>query len=90
MVKNKTSLAFTLLENIDKLIFYRIKNIKCNYYKEGKIQTDNGNGTYDVLINEDTFTLKARAGLTLAVGDIVYVMIPNGNESFKFIDMKRP
>lgn len=83
-------LARNIINAVEKLINIKFKELKFNYYKEGKIQTDNGDGTYNVLINEEIFTVKARAGLTLSVNDIVYIMIPNGNESFKFIDMKRP
>jgi len=48
-------------------------------------------GTYNLTYNGDTLTnIKTREGLTLIVGDIVYICIVNGNFSEKFIDCKRP
>ena len=67
--------------------------IKSTFYELGyitKIDTeDNG---YSVYINSQTIYEKvpAKAGLSLAVGDIVYIVSPNGNKNDRFIDCKKP
>jgi len=80
-----------LMESIDILIAERLRNFKYNYYITGKITVVNVDGTYNLTYNGDTLTnIKTREGLTLIVGDIVYICIVNGNFSEKFIDCKRP
>lgn len=79
-----------LLKSTDILIEEKLKSLKFNYYIEGKIVSINEDGKYTVRINGEDETLSARSGLTLLVGEVVLVCVPNGNESFKFIDLKRP
>ena len=79
-----------LLKSIDILINAKMKNLKFNYYIEGKIISSNSGGTYNVDINGFTEVLKARQGLSLSKNDVVLILVPNGNTSFKFIDLKRP
>ena len=55
------------------------------YYQDGYILNVNEDGTYDVVINTETQILKARQGLTLVVGNIVWVCVVNGNSSNKYI-----
>ena len=77
-----------MLDVIDIMIEKRLSDYnkypRC-YYQDGKILTNNGNGTYNILINDNTEILKARQGLTVVVGDIVSVCIINGNTSRKYI-----
>lgn len=79
-----------ILDAIQVVIKKFLKNLKYNYYVTGKITAVNTDGTYGVQINNTVSNLPARSGLTLAVGDVVYVMVVNGNYSFKFIDCKKP
>lgn len=80
-----------LLDTIDIMIQERLKRLSFNYYIEAKVETVNGNGTYNVEWNGKVLNnIKARNGLTLNVGDIVLVSVVNGNFSNKFIDLKRP
>lgn len=90
MGKNSSEIQDEILKSINIMINKRLKELKFNYYIEGKITTVNGDGTYTVKINGEDETLSARSGLTLAVGEVVLICVPNGNTSFKFIDLKRP
>jgi hypothetical protein len=80
-----------LMESVDILINERLKNLSFNRYIEAKVTVDHENDTYDVLYNNQTITnVKVRAGLSLTVGDIVYIMIPNNQFSNLFIDLQVP
>lgn len=74
-----------LMESIDILILERLKNIGRNYYVDGKITAVN-TSDYTVLINGESYTLKARTGLSFIVNDIVQIIVKNGDWSKKFID----
>ena len=80
----------SILDAIDYLIDNRLKYLKFNRYATGKIITINEDNTYNVEINGEISVLKAREDLILLVSDIVYIMVPNNNFSFAFIDCKRP
>lgn len=84
-----TEIQDQILKSIDIMIKEKLKNLKFNYYIEGKIVSINS-GVYTVKINGEDETLSARSGLTLSVGEVVLICVPNGNTSFKFIDMKKP
>ncbi len=77
------------IDGIDEKIRIALSGLSFNYYITGKIKTVNGDGTYVVTINEKDDTLKAKDGVTLTVGDIVLIMIPNSNRSHAFIDCKK-
>lgn len=81
-----------LIETIDLMIHERFKKLSTfNYYIEAVIETDNGDGTYNIEYNGQILNdIKSREGLSLVVGDVVLVCIVNGNFSNKFIDLKRP
>ena len=80
-----------IIDAIETVVNKRLKEIRFNYYIEGKILTDNGDGTYDVEYNQQTLSsVKARSGLILAVGNIVFICVVNGDFSNKFIDCVRP
>lgn len=79
-----------ILRSINILLNKKLKSLKFNYYIEGKITAVNVNGSYKVLINGEYEDLKAREGLTLKANDVVLILVPNANTSFKFIDLKRP
>lgn len=78
-----------ILQTIENMVEERLKSIGCNYYKTGIIKSISGSD-YIVTINSEDSIFKARAGLTLAVGNIVYICCPNGNYSLSFIDLIRP
>jgi len=81
----------SLLNGVKKIIEQKIKQLKFNYYITGKITAINIDGTYDLTYNGEALTnIKAREGLTLIIGDIVYICVVNGNFFEKFIDCKRP
>lgn len=57
----------------------------------GKVEEINTEGTlYRVSFNDQSQWLKAREGITLAVGNIVLIKCINGNLSEKYIDCKKP
>lgn len=71
-----------------KVLFEQLfkENAKFNRYVYGKIVTVNGDGTFDVEINESISTLTARTGLNLEVGNVVQIIVVNNEYSKKFID----
>jgi len=79
-----------VLRAVDIIIETALKQLAFNYYITGRIKTINGDGKYLVTIDEKDETLKAREGVTLISGDIVFITVPNGNRSHAFIDCKRP
>lgn len=80
-----------ILDAINNLIKKALKTAKFDYTFSGKILTDNGNGTYDVLYNDQTLNnVKSKDGLSLLVNDIVYIRVVQNNFSEKYIDCKRP
>lgn len=87
---NVDKLQEEILKSINILVDKKFKNLKFNYYIEGKVLSKNLNGTYLVIINGEQENLKARSELNLNINDVVLILVPNGNTSFKFIDLKRP
>ena len=79
-----------ILDAIEILLNKRLSTLSYNYYIDAKVLQDNLDGTYDVQINSETYTLKAREGVTLVANDLVLICVRNGNFSDKHIDMKRP
>ena len=79
-----------ILKTIEILLENKIKKLKFNYYIEGKIVEVIGDGRYKIIINGEEDIVNARNGLDLSVNDVVLILVPNGNTSFKFIDLKRP
>lgn len=76
---------------IDKITDSKLSSLSFNRYIEGRIVSiDTVNKKCTVKINESESTIPYRDGLTLAIGDVVMIMIPNNNFSAKFVDLKRP
>ena len=77
-----------ILDTIDIMLEKRLSDFnkypRC-YYQDGKILTVNGDGNYNVQINDNIEILKARQGLNLLVDNIVYVCVVNANTSNKYI-----
>lgn len=80
-----------LLDAMDIMIENKLKEkLKFNYYVDGVIQTVNADNTYNVLINGGTHNnIPTKNGFSYKVGDIVQVLIKNGDWSKKFIDDKK-
>lgn len=78
-----------VLRTIDIVIQTALNGMSFNYYITGRIKTVNGDATYLVTIDEKDETLKAREGVTLNQGDIVFITVPNRDRSHAFIDCKR-
>lgn len=79
-----------ILKACEILIDAKLNSLKFNYYLEGKITADNADGTYDVLIRNESYTLKTKDSSTFTLDDIVFVLVPNGDFGRKFIDCIRP
>lgn len=76
---------------IDKITDSKLSSLSFNRYIEGRIVSiDTTNKKCTVKINESQSIIPYRDGLTLAIGDVVMIMIPNNNFSAKFVDLKRP
>lgn len=55
---------------------------------EGYIKSSLGNNVYIVVINKVEYTVSAREGTVFIVGDVIYILLYNGNFSKKIIDFK--
>lgn len=80
----------TIIEVIDGRIKYFHGKYRDNYYLYGVITSVNNNGTYNVKVNKDIWTLKADIGKAFVVGNIVMILVPNGDKNNMFIDKLRP
>lgn len=79
----------SILDTINIRVNELFKNLKYDYTLTGRIKTVNAND-YVVTINDYDANIRARQGLSLQVGDLVYVRVIQGNFSNKFIDCKVP
>ncbi len=79
-----------ILDTIKTLLDRRLESLSFDKTLTGMILNDNGDGTFDVEINGDEYKVKARGGLDISVYDIVYIKVPMGKMSEKFIDLVRP
>lgn len=78
-----------ILKTIDILLEEGFRQVRFDYTITGKVLSVNGN-IYTVQYNDSELEVKARDGLTLQTGDIVYIRVVQGNFSEKFIDCKKP
>lgn len=79
-----------LVDVIDKRILKIVRSLPFDYTIAARIKTDNGGGTYVAVYNDEDITVKAKDGLSLVVGDIVYIRCPSGRFEDRYIDCKRP
>lgn len=80
-----------ILESIDIVVKEYLEKLRLDYTVTGKIVSyDSTNKVYTVLYNGEELEIKAREGLTLSAGNIVYIRVVQGNFSEKFIDCKKP
>jgi hypothetical protein len=87
-------MELNLLKAINEAIDIKLRRFKDQLKYDvtliGKIKSVDDGGLYTVTINDNDTQCKAREGLTLLVGDIVYIRCIQGNFSNKFIDSKKP
>lgn len=86
---SQQELGEKLLESIEIMILENADKLKLDYTITGKVISES-NGIYTVLYNGEELNMKARDGLMLSSGDIVYIRVVQGNFSEKFIDCKKP
>jgi len=81
-----------IYKSIEKITDDKLKKKQAfNRYIEGRIiSVDTVGKKCTVKINDGESTIPYRDGLTLVIGDVVMIMIPNNNFSAKFVDLKRP
>lgn len=79
-----------LLNGMEETFNGLIRKVKYEYHIEGRIAEKNIDGSYKVKINEDIHTIKAIRGDTYEIDDIVYIIVRNNDNKFKYIDFKRP
>lgn len=79
-----------LLNGIEESFNGLIRKVNYEYHIEGLITEKNVDGSYKVKINGDIHTIKAIRGATYEIDDIVYIIVRNSDNKFKYIDFKRP
>lgn len=81
----------SIFNAIDTIINRRLKDLKFNYYIQGKVLAINPNGTVNIDYHNQTIpNVKVKAGVNLSVNNIVYVCVPNNELSFLFVDCVMP
>ncbi|WGT38001.1 hypothetical protein QH639_19565 [Lysinibacillus sp. 1 U-2021] len=80
-----------ILDAIEILLDKKLSDLKFNYFIEAIILENEENGKYKIEYNERIYSsIKAKEGLSLTIGDIVFVCVVNGDFSNKYIECKRP
>lgn len=83
---NLTKSAENLFDAVTNLVRKIIKDeLKYNYTLTGVVTADNGNGTYEVKVNNDMITVKSLHGQTYVINDVVYIIVLNKDISKRFI-----
>lgn len=78
-----------ILEAVNIVVEQKLKNLGFNYYVDGVIKKDNGDGTYNVLINGIVYNnIPSEHKLIYSVDSTVQILIKNGDWNKKFIDDK--
>jgi hypothetical protein len=77
--------AIKLFNTVRNIVRKMLKKTKFCYCVQGRIAVDNSNGTYEVVIDNETSTIKSMHNYTYSVNDIVWIMIINNNYSDKQI-----
>jgi len=87
---NAQQIRNELLNSIKIMINSAIEKLGFSYHVLGKVTADLGSGLYTVLINGESYDIKAKIGNSYLVDDICWILIINGNFSQKVIDFKVP
>jgi len=76
-----------ITDAIEIMVKKYIKDLQLTPRPMAKITSANGDGTYNLTYNGQTLiNIKGRIGSSYVYGDVVYLIIPNGNLSSVFID----
>ncbi len=86
---DKVKKAKILLDTIKSMIQSSTRNLPYNRKAIGVITAVNGDETVNLTINNEHYqNIKVRSGVTVSVGNLVWVEIPNSNLRYMFVDMK--
>ena len=74
-------------EAMNTLIRNQINKLKFNYYIDGVIQSVNSDKTYNVSVSNSIYNnIPAKHNYIYKVGDVVQILVKNGNLGKKYID----
>ncbi|AKN31801.1 hypothetical protein Ccar_13375 [Clostridium carboxidivorans P7] len=76
-------------KTVDKIIKERFKSLSFNRCIEGRIIKRNNDGTYQVNINDKESRVQEKKEVYYKNGDLVDILIRNGNYSDKYILWKK-
>lgn len=79
-----------IIESIDELIKKKLKELKFNYTLEAKITKIMSPIDYEISYQNKTYGVKSINNQEYLVGDLVYVMVLNGDFSNKIVLSKIP
>ncbi len=86
--KDDVKRANILMKALKILFYSELKNLKFNTKKKGVITNINDDGTVNLTINgEAKDNVKVRPGLTINVGGVVWVELPNNELRYAFVDI---
>ncbi len=86
--KDNVKRANILMKALKILFYSDLKNLKFNTKKKGVITNINDDGTVNLTINgEAKDNVKVRPGLTVNVGGVVWVELPNNELRYAFVDI---
>lgn len=77
------------IEAMEIVVNKILKKAKFDYTLTGKIVSGTAS-PYNTTLQGQEMTLPAREGLSLSPGDVVYIKVPQGDYSRKYIDCKKP
>ena len=84
---NFKQLQEAIINAIDIIIENKLKKLGFNYYVDGVVKEINNDETYNVLINGTIYhNIPSKYRLTYSVGDVVQILVKNGDWNKKFID----
>ena len=79
-----------LLKTIEELVTFHSRRLPYDRTITAKVEENLGSGLFRLSYQEQDMECKVRAGLSLSVGDIVYVCVPQNKMENKYIIDKRP
>lgn len=82
------SIADNILKTIDYAIDKKTKDL-FNQDLSGIISNINSDGTYQILIQGENYTVPNGCGISFKIGDLVWVHSPNGKFEKKYIISSR-
>lgn len=79
------SIESLILNAVDIVLEQKLKGLRFNYTIEATINQNLGSGKYNITNNNETFTAYSKNGSSYVIGDVVDVLIRNGDFSNKII-----